>query len=117
MMANRRSAVRPDPKKVFVVHGRNEPARQAMFDFLRALGLAPLEWIGGVLSTTSQGSPFIGKAIDSALEVAQAIIVLMTGDDIVRLRTGFLRPDDDETERRGTPQARPNVIFEAGLAF
>jgi hypothetical protein len=34
----------PDPKKVFVVHGRDEKLRSDMFGFLRALGLNPIEW-------------------------------------------------------------------------
>src|SRR5437764_570893 len=29
---------------VFVVHGRNDKLRRSLFDFLRALGLKPLEW-------------------------------------------------------------------------
>ena len=33
-----------DTRTVFVVHGRNERAREAMFEFLRAIGLHPLEW-------------------------------------------------------------------------
>ncbi len=32
-----------DPRKVFVVHGRNNDARKAMFEFLRTIGLHPLE--------------------------------------------------------------------------
>jgi hypothetical protein len=87
-----------------------------MFDFLRALGLEPMEWMS-VLSTTASGSAFIGEAVDRALSVAQAIVILLTGDDIARLRTSFVNAHDPIVERRGTPQARPNVLFEAGLAF
>jgi hypothetical protein len=32
-----------DPSAVFVIHGRNLLARDAMFSFLRALGLRPIE--------------------------------------------------------------------------
>lgn len=106
----------PDPTKVFVVHGRNEAARRAMFSFLRAIGLKPIEWTEAV-SLTGKGSPYIGEILDQAFGVAQAVVVLITGDDVARLGTRYLAPDDPEHERTLTPQARPNVLFEAGLAF
>ena len=34
----------PDPKKVFVVHGRDSRLRDDFFSFLRALGLQTIEW-------------------------------------------------------------------------
>lgn len=105
-----------DPKKIFVVHGRNEIARRAMFDFLRSLGLDPIEW-NQALEYTGKASPFIGEVLDIVFEVAQAVIVLMTGDDMARLRKQFIKGDDPDYEKEFTPQARPNVLFEAGLAF
>ena len=36
--------------KVFVVHGRNTVARDGMFDFLRAIGLHPIDWSEAVHS-------------------------------------------------------------------
>src|SRR5579863_4829733 len=45
-------------KDVFVVHGRNEPIRNSMFDYLRALGLNPLEW-SELLKATKKGAPYI----------------------------------------------------------
>lgn len=105
-----------DPKKVFVVHGRNEKARRAMFDFLRSLGLDPIEW-NRAIKSTGKGAPFIGEVLDKAFEIAQAIIVLITGDDIAKLKGQYVKPDDPDYEKNYTPQARPNVIFEAGLAF
>jgi predicted nucleotide-binding protein len=38
-----RDAGGTDPRKVFVIHGRNELARKALFDFLRSIGLDPIE--------------------------------------------------------------------------
>lgn len=34
----------PDRRRVFVIHGRNEPARKGLFEFLRSIGLDPIEW-------------------------------------------------------------------------
>jgi hypothetical protein len=106
----------PDPKKVFVVHGRNHAARRAMFAFLRAIGLEPMEW-GQAVSFTGQGSPYIGNVLEQAFAEAQAVVVLLTGDDVARLRPSYLTDHDPPHERALTPQARPNVLFEAGLAF
>jgi predicted nucleotide-binding protein len=107
---------KPDPRKVFVVHGRNSAARRAMFTFLRAIGLEPIEW-NQALSYVTSGSPYIGEVIDQAFARAQAVVVLITGDDVARLGTRFQQPTDPPYERELTPQARPNVLFEAGLAF
>lgn len=61
-----------DPHKVFVIHGRNEPARAAFFTFLRALGLTPIEWTEAVRAT-GQGSPYIGDVLEAAFASAQAV--------------------------------------------
>lgn len=108
--------VTADSKKVFVVHGRNEFAKKATFDFLRALGLAPMEW-NEVIDHSGKGTPYVGEAIDAAFKVAKAVVVVLTGDDEVRLRRQFCEEGEEEREKIFSLQARPNVIFEAGLAF
>jgi predicted nucleotide-binding protein len=105
-----------NPRRVFVVHGRNEAARTAIFSFLRAAGLDPIEW-SEAIARTGSGSPYVGDALDRAFEEAQAVVVLLTGDDIARLGTAFIQSDDPRHEKELTPQARPNVLFEAGMAF
>lgn len=99
---------------MFVIHGRNSKARDQIFAFLRALGLAPIEWEQAV-QATGQASPYIGNVLDIAFNRAQAIVVLETPDDIAYLRTDLAEGGDPET----TPQAqpRPNVLFEAGMAM
>ena len=106
----------PDNSRVFVIHGRNEGIRRALFDFLRAIGLKPIEWSEAV-ALTGRPSPFIEEILDIAMQHAQAIIVLFTGDDQARLRDEFLWVNDPVYEREATPQSRPNVIFEAGMAL
>lgn len=103
-------------RRVFVVHGRNEKARKALFAFLRALGLEPIEWEEAIAYTGS-GSPYIGEVLDRVFQKAQAVIVLLTGDDISKLSSQYLKAEDSAYERDFTPQSRPNVLFEAGLAF
>jgi predicted nucleotide-binding protein len=110
------SVAADDPaRKVFVVHGRNAPARSAMFAFLRAIGLNPIEWSEAV-QMTGEGSPYIGQVLDTAFDSAQAIVVLFTPDDVAYLRGEYASGEDDpEIAPKG--QARPNVLFEAGMAM
>ncbi len=111
-----KEANKPNTSRVFVIHGRNEAMRRALFDFLRAIDLKPIEWSEAV-ALTGKPSPFVGEILDVAMQHAQAIIVLFTGDDQARLRDEFLSGNDPAYERETTPQSRPNVIFEAGMAL
>jgi predicted nucleotide-binding protein len=104
-----------NPRDVFVVVGRNNEANKAMFTFLRAINLKPMEWSAAIAATGS-GSPFIGNALDAAFAKVQAVVVFMTPDDIAQLRPEYASgPSDPEVTP--TPQPRPNVLFEAGMAL
>jgi predicted nucleotide-binding protein len=105
----------PHSKNVFVVHGRNADARQAMFDFLRSIELHPIEW-SKARDLTGEASPLISTILDKAFEHAQAIVVLFTPDEIVALRSEYA---DGVTDPDLAPaaQSRPNVFFEAGMAM
>jgi predicted nucleotide-binding protein len=119
MNASRISPTSPstlDPRIVFVVHGRNAAVRTSMFDFLRAIGLKPLEW-SQAINETGEGTPYIGQVLDAAFSLAQAVVVLMTPDDEAWLKKEFQTQHDEQHEKRLTGQARPNVLFEAGMAM
>jgi predicted nucleotide-binding protein len=105
-----------DPRIVFIIHGRNGKARSSLFTFLRSIGLSPLEW-SQAIKATGKASPFIGEILDVAFSKAQAIVVLMTPDDVAQLREDFRSPNDPPYESQPTGQARPNVLFEAGMAM
>lgn len=100
---------------VFVVHGRNTKARDAMFAFLRALGLHPIEWSEAV-QATGKPTPYIGDILDAAFARAGAVVVLFTPDDEARLRHESSSSGDAVEETEWSGQARPNVLFEAGMA-
>ncbi|TWX37394.1 nucleotide-binding protein [Frigoribacterium sp. ACAM 257] len=102
------------PRSVFVIHGRNEAARKGLFEYLRAIGLLPIEW-SEALAMTGSASPYIGDVLDAAFERAQAVIVLQTPDDVAHLHESLTYPGDPETAPQMQP--RPNVLFEAGMAM
>jgi predicted nucleotide-binding protein len=106
----------PPGKQVFVVHGRNEKARVAIFAFLRSVGLEPLEW-WQVVEATGKPSPHISEILETGLRTAQAALVLLTPDDEARLREEFRGANDPQFEQELVPQPRPNVLFEAGMAW
>ena len=113
----RTSADTPDgTNEVFVVHGRNAEARKALFEFLRSIGLHPLEWSEAV-DATGKPAPYVGDILDSVFSRAHAVIVLFTPDDEARLREQFRSDNDPPYEAELTGQARPNVLFEAGVAM
>lgn len=105
-----------DSRTVFVVHGRDERLRTGIFDFLRSLDLRPLEWTEAI-KLTGKASPYVGEILDAAFSNARAVVVLFTPDDEARLRVELRAATDPSYETNLTPQARPNVLFEAGMAM
>jgi tetratricopeptide (TPR) repeat protein len=103
-------------KRVWVIHGRNEKLVRDIFSFLRAINLDPIEW-SEARAKTGVSSPYIGDILKAGFNYAQAFVVLLTGDDEAKLRPEYIKQDDPGYERILTPQARQNVIFEAGMAF
>jgi predicted nucleotide-binding protein len=103
-------------RDVFVIHGRDERLRSGIFEFLRSLGLNPMEWAHAV-ELTGKGAPYVGEILDAAFSHAQAVVVLFSPDDLAELRPELRGPKEPEYETTLTPQARPNVLFEAGMAM
>ena len=103
-------------REVLVVHGRNGQARDALFALLRAIGLHPLEWSEAILATGNP-TPYIGDILDAAFSQAHAVIVLFTPDDLAMLNKQLWDEGEPAHETELTGQARPNVLFEAGMAM
>ncbi|MFY1670339.1 TIR domain-containing protein [Plantactinospora sp. WMMB334] len=101
--------------RVFVIHGRDLVARDALFGYLRALGLEPLEWERLVRDTRS-ATPSLKEVVDRAARDASAVIALLTPDDLVELHPA-LRRATDSADEHGSCQARPNVFLELGMAL
>jgi hypothetical protein len=106
-----------DATAVFVVHGRDREAKEALWSFLKAIGLHPLDWEEDLVALTGQGTPYVGEILDAAFQRAQAVVVLITPDDRVMLHPDLVEVGEEEFEKQLTGQPRPNVLFEAGMAF
>jgi predicted nucleotide-binding protein len=98
---------------VFVVHGRDRTNTDALFTFLRALGLDAREF-SSLIANSGEGAPYVGDLVRRQIETSGAVVVLLTPDDEAVLREPLRSSADDAKTRR---QARPNVLFEAGIAM
>jgi Predicted nucleotide-binding protein containing TIR-like domain len=78
--------------------------------------LSPIEWSQAV-ALTKKAAPHVGEILEAAFSQAQAVVAMLTGDDLARLRPDFCTVSDAAHETQLTPQARPNVLFEAGMAL
>lgn len=105
-----------DPRKVVVVYGRDTKLRDALYAFLRAIGLDPIEW-GQGMNATGKPTPSIPQTLDAMFREGAAVVVLLSPDDLVVLAPRLRRPKESKKETTRLGQARPNVFFEAGLAF
>ncbi|MEZ4788915.1 MAG: nucleotide-binding protein [Flavobacteriales bacterium] len=102
-------------EKVFIVHGRDHQALAELSKFVRSLGLEvlPFEHV----ANDKGGNPFVADVVSEGIQQAELVLVLFTPDELAALYdpvSGNLA----RNERSGSRwQARPNVIFEAGIAF
>lgn len=114
--ATEKNKAMAEPSKVAVIHGRNNNVKKSMFDLLYSLGLKPVDWTTAT-KRTGKGSPHHVDILNELLVDVTAAVVLLTPDDKVVLREEFQEDNDPEYEKRMMGQSRPNVLYEAGLAF
>lgn len=101
---------------VFVVRGRDEATYTALVSLLRALDLRVVTWEDAVRGLEG-GTPSTLDIVRSGIDMADAVVVLMTPDDLGKVKNEFSDPHDSPTEAKLTGQARQNVVFEAGWAM
>jgi predicted nucleotide-binding protein len=105
-------------RKVFVIHGRDEQARSTMFELLRAVDLQPQEW-EPLVAATGSTLPNLNEVVATGLAAgqAQAVVAILTPDDIVTLHPALRAADDPADETSSVMQPRPNVLIELGMAL
>jgi predicted nucleotide-binding protein len=104
----------PDRRRVFLVVGRWRAAREAMETFLRSLDLDVVLWEDAV-AAGGEASRYPAEILDTGFGMCHAVVVFMTPDDLSALHPALrLSPTEDVTPHG---QPRPNVIFEAGMAW
>lgn len=105
-----------DRRTVFLVHGRDASVRESLIALLRAFDLRVVTWRDAA-SAAGGGTPYTGDIVRAGMDLAHAVVVLLTPDDVGYVRRTFRDPQDGRDELEPTGQARLNVIFEAGMAM
>lgn len=112
----REGAERERSQRVFVIHGRDTEALGAIREFIRSLRLLPVEF-REVEKLSDSVAPLIPDTVAGIFPYAQAVVALLTPDDVVFLHPDLGRGTDPEHEKKQTCQSRPNVFFEIGMAL
>ena len=87
--------------KVFIVHGRDDGAKETVARFIESLGIEAT-----ILHEQPSGGRTIIEKLERYSNEACFAIVLITPDDVGSLR--------NEADAEGNPRARQNVVFELG---
>jgi predicted nucleotide-binding protein len=103
-------------RRIFLVHGRDMRLRKAMVEFMNALDLRVVSWTEALVST-GLGTPYTGDVVVAGMAMSDAVVVLLTPDDLGKVKPDFLSDHDGQGERELSGQPRMNVIFEAGMAM
>ncbi|MBX3100773.1 MAG: nucleotide-binding protein [Salinibacterium sp.] len=101
---------------VFVVRGRDQVAYDALAQLLSALDLRIVTWEDAARGAGG-GTPHTLDIVRAGVDMANAVIVLMTPDDVGQVKPDFMNVRDSTAELSLSGQARQNVVFEAGWAM
>jgi len=103
-------------RRAFIAYGPgDEPARAAMFDFLRALDLQPLDW-EELIASDPDPAPRLDAVVARGLSLAQVVIVVLTPQDLAGASPQMQSartPGDLGTAAR----PRSNLLLELGIAL
>lgn len=106
-----------DARRVFLVQGRNQGAADAVSDLLASAGLLVIGWEEAVRAAGG-GSPYTLDIVRAGMQLARAVVVLFTPDDIACLDPRLVRTSSaDEEDTVLVGRARQNVVLEAGMAL
>lgn len=104
----------PSSNKVFLVHGRNRDLAARVNEMLGRCGATVVDFTEVRQSDSFRGR-YVGDVLDHAFSVAQAVVVILSGDDEVTVHPRFRLREDPRLQMELQP--RPNVLIELGMAL
>ena len=105
-----------NPRRVFLVHGRNHTLKNKVQRLLTdGFGLEVVGWedASDRVKTTR---PYIYEIVMAGIELSHLTLVLFSDDEKVELREKF-KSAPEKSDKRERRQARANVFIEAGYAM
>ncbi len=106
--------VEKDPRKVFIIHGRERAIVEELKRFLKAMGLQAWSFVDE--SHEVPHNTHIAEIVARGVSKTKAVIALLTPDEFACLVPDLRGSADSERDVRRW-QPRPNVIYEAGMAM
>jgi Predicted nucleotide-binding protein containing TIR-like domain len=101
---------------VFLVHGRDSEARDAITEFLETIGVKVVTW-SYALSALDLNDRDIWRIVGKGFDLSHAVVVLSTPDEVSFLRPELWQPHDSPTAKGPRFQPRQNVLLELGYAL
>lgn len=103
-------------RRVYIVTGQHQRYRKSLCQLLAAVGLEPVPW-PGASTILGSGRPLDRLLLQEAFSGAQAILVLLTEDDLAKPNPQLGTSTSSRYAMHWSPQPSPDVLFEAGLAM
>lgn len=100
-------------KKVLVICGPNEAARIEMYDFLKnGAGFTVVEW-----EQVKKNGLSVVEALKAAFNTVQAVLLVFTGDELVKVKSRI--KGEDKVENGSSFEAQPthDMFLKAGIAL
>lgn len=101
---------------VFLMHRRDEEARDAITALLKAIGVKVITW-SNILSELDLHERDVSLAVRKGFELAHAAFILCTPDEVSFLRPELWKPLDTPNIKRPRFQPMQNVLLELGYAL
>jgi Predicted nucleotide-binding protein containing TIR-like domain len=103
-------------KRVLIIYSQNEAARIEISEFLKGANLIPVEWKQIEIHLEKSG-PSIDEVLSVAFDKVQAVMVVLTGDDLVEPGREFVDERNPGRVKAARFQPVPDLLFKAGVAF
>jgi hypothetical protein len=103
-----------EPRSVFIIHGHDLKVRDELVNFVKALGLETPSFED---HAGESSAPVILNVVLDGIRDADLVIALFTAEEHAALYNPATGAYEGGRENESRWQARPNVIFEAGMAL